>query len=625
MLCAGIFTFITSEAGAATFTWDNGSGDGFWTTATNWNPNTTPANDGTADIVFQSDQGNGTVTPWRGSAWSVNSYTINGTGANTTAYTFQGSGNLTIGAGGLSNTSNNWQTFNENVTIGASQTWTSNMVTKMNLNLDINGNTLNVNGTSSLILKTWNSGANIRGAGTVNVNGELVTENDNSSFTGTFNVNNGGKMTIGESDGLGTTAGGTTVASGGQLILDEVGYGNLVIGAESLSLGGSGHDSDGTGALRSMDGSNSISGAVSLTSGTTIGVDSGSLTLSGIVSGANSLTKVGSGSLILSGDNTYSGSTSISAGTLEIQHVDGMGDSGSATTTTVSSGTTLALNVAGTIDNENLSIAGTGVSSAGAIDHKGANSTTVSGTVTMTGDSTIDVSDSGGSLTLSGAISGAHNLTKTDSGTLVLSGTSANTASGDLNVSAGTVQLNKTAGTDAWAGDINLSGGTFQLGAANQVNDSSNLTITGGTFDANGNTDTMGTLTLNGDSIIDFGSGDFDLSFSDLAYTSGTVKVYNWTGTYNWEGIAGTSGSDTRLLFSGLGGYSANDYVSNIWFYSDNGSTLLGQQGRLIAANGGGYELVAVPEASTWLSLAGLFALGYLIRQRRKSTAATRI
>ncbi len=71
---------------------------------------------------------------------------------------------------------------------------------------------------------------------------------------------------------------------------------------------------------------------------------SGSLTISSAVSGAFALAKSGSGELILSGANTYSGDTTVSAGTLTLQSASALG-SGS---TLVLAGGTLKLNTAST-------------------------------------------------------------------------------------------------------------------------------------------------------------------------------------------------------------------------------------------------------------------------------------
>ena len=62
-----------------------------------------------------------------------------------------------------------------------------------------------------------------------------------------------------------------------------------------------------------------------------------SATISGEISGGFSVTKTGTGTLILTGANTYTGSTTVSAGTLQV----GNGTSGSiANTSSVNLSTT---------------------------------------------------------------------------------------------------------------------------------------------------------------------------------------------------------------------------------------------------------------------------------------------
>ena len=56
-----------------------------------------------------------------------------------------------------------------------------------------------------------------------------------------------------------------------------------------------------------------LANSITLTSG-----DSGDDTVSGVISGAGSFAKAGSGTLILSANNTYTGDTTISAGTLTV-------------------------------------------------------------------------------------------------------------------------------------------------------------------------------------------------------------------------------------------------------------------------------------------------------------------
>ena len=97
------------------------------------------------------------------------------------------------------------------------------------------------------------------------------------------------------------------------------------------------------GALRSISGANTYGGVITLVSNSSIGVDANSLGITqGITDGAStfSLTKVGAGTLTLSGANTYDGATTISNGTLAL------GGSGTVTTSptiSVASGATFDL------------------------------------------------------------------------------------------------------------------------------------------------------------------------------------------------------------------------------------------------------------------------------------------
>jgi autotransporter-associated beta strand protein len=123
-----------------------------------------------------------------------------------------------------------------------------------------------------------------------------------------------------------------------------------------------------------------------------------------IISGAPSsltVTKSGAGSWTLSGANTYTGATTISAGTLEISNATALGTS--AGTTTISANA--ALNISGGITvAEPITINGTGVSSGGAIKFTSGNNT-YSGAITLGSDSTI--TSSSGTQIISATIDGA--------------------------------------------------------------------------------------------------------------------------------------------------------------------------------------------------------------------------
>lgn len=127
-----------------------------------------------------------------------------------------------------------------------------------------------------------------------------------------------GVLNIRHNNALGTTAGSTMVNTGAAL---EV-QGDITVG-EAITL-------NGPSLLRSVSGANVWNGSINLagTSASNIQVDTGStLTLAGVVSGdpGENLVKVGDGTLILSGDNTYGGETHVNAGLLDLRHGNALG------------------------------------------------------------------------------------------------------------------------------------------------------------------------------------------------------------------------------------------------------------------------------------------------------------
>ena len=118
-------------------------------------------------------------------------------------------------------------------------------------------------------------------------------------------------------------------------------------------------------------------------------------------------TKLGGGTLFLSGSNSYSGATLVSEGVLRIANSLALGDV--AGTTTVSSGA--ALEVLGdiSVEGETLTLNGSGISSQGALRNISGNNS-FSGPILLGSD--VRIQSDSDRLTLSGGISGHGSVTR---------------------------------------------------------------------------------------------------------------------------------------------------------------------------------------------------------------------
>jgi autotransporter-associated beta strand protein len=218
-----------------------------------------------------------------------------------------------------------------------------------------------------------------QGSGTLTLSGT-------NTYTGTTTVN-AGTLAITNASALGTTAAGTIIASGATLDIR-----NISVGAEALTING--------GTLLTSTGTSSLSGTVALGGNSTVTVDGTELTLSGDISGSNALTKSGSGLLIVGGTNSYSGGTSINAGTLRAGSATAFG--GSAGAITVTDGAALDLNGQTLANTNALTINGTGISAAGALTNS-STAATYAGAITL--GSISSIGSTSGAITITGAIS----------------------------------------------------------------------------------------------------------------------------------------------------------------------------------------------------------------------------
>ncbi len=376
------------------------------------------------------------------------------------------------------------------------------------------GATLAFNRSDNIAQGTDFSSSAINGAGTlVKLGGGTLTLNAANGYTGTTDISNGA-VRVSNATGLGTTAGGTTVRSGAALEL----IGGISVGAEALTLNGTGLSS--SGSLRNISGDNSYGGSITLSSASSIVSDSGLLTLGGTIgnggaaldfggagnitssaaiSGAGNLNKSGAGTITLSGVNNYTGKTTISGGAIS-----------------VNADTRLGTAPGGFVADQ-LTLSGGGKLI-----------TTTGYTFGATRGITLGAGGGGVEVTASQylqnptaqIISGSGSLTKTGAGTLALQ--AANTYSGGTVISEGFVRLqassvltssNITSGA-LGVGNITINGGGL-LGSGGATLNATNITINGN-FAVNDGTSSLNGRVRLGANLIDLAGGTRTVSLGRL-------------------------------------------------------------------------------------------------------------
>jgi len=164
---------------------------------------------------------------------------------------------------------------------------------------------------------------------------------------------------------------------------------------------------------------------------------------------------------------------------------------------------------------------------------------------------------------------------------------------------------------------LDIQQGTLSQTYSNMIGDATNMRLSGGTWATNGNSETLGTLTLSATSTLDFGGGNSIINFansSGTAWTPGRILyLVNWSGTPYVGGGADQIYFGTNTL--GLTAAQAGQII----FVNPAGWT--GFFPGMLLANG---EFVPVPETSSIIGAIALLsaAVLYEIRRRRKAAQA---
>jgi fibronectin-binding autotransporter adhesin len=386
-------------------------------------------------------------------------------------------------------------------------------------------NQVNLINTQGLVLNYWDGAADARSNGLIGGGtGTWQAATGNDNWTGSDGTLNAGY----QADSLAIFAGtaGTVTVDGSK---GDVRISGMQFASDGYRIEGDAVTlATGLNSLRVGDGTDTGSAF--------------SATIASALTGDGTLDKTDLGTLVLTGENSYSGGTRVSAGTLQI------GDGG----------TTGSL--VGDVANEGVlafdrSDAGTFagvISGSGSFEQIGGGSTTLTGVNTYTGATTIR----SGTLALAGAGSIAASNAVVNDGAFDISasdaGTSITTLSGSGSLILGSKALTLTAPTTTFAGVIDGAAGTLNKAGAGT------WTLTGAGSQLNTLNVQAGTLAL---------AGSASLATQNTSVAAGATVSSGGT-------LTGTAGNDTLAL--------AGTLVGNVSF--------LGGDDRLQIADGANFS-----------------------------------
>ena len=374
--------------------------------------------------------------------------------------------------------------------------------------------------------------------------------------------------------GLNKTGAGTLILNGSNAYTQgtTLSAGTLSVGADA-NLGAASAGLDFEGGILQVTGTSFQSTARAITLGAPGGgfdiADAANVfTVSQALGGTGSLTKLGAGTLVLTGANTYSGGTTIGAGTLQGDATSLQGNIADNASLVFNQGTagTFAGAISGTgsltkIGSGTLTLSGANSYSGGTTIAAGALQGDASSLQGSIADNASLIFNQGANGTFNGTISGTGSLTKLGAGTLTLNG--ANSYSGGTTISAGALQGDTTSLQGNIADNASL---IFNQGTAGSfggvISGSGSVTKLGG-----GTLTLSGANTYSGGTTISAGALQGDTTSLQGNIADNASLIFNQGANGSFGGAISGTGSLTKLgagtlTLSGANTYSGGTTIS---------------------------------------------------------------
>ena len=435
-----------------------------------------------------------------------------------------------------------------------------------------------VNAATAFVLNAGDIQGSLVGTGALTKTGDgTVVLAGVNSYTGGTVVDAGilavtGAGTLGAEEGITSVNGGTL----------DLGTTTQVQTALNQSGGTIANGTVNVNAYNLTGGTLAVGGIVN--AGTAFTVAAG--TVDGTLTGTGALTKVGDGTVVLAGDNSYTGGTTILGGILALGNG---GETGSVLSDITNDGVLIVnhsngLTIEGVISGTGMFVqAGTGVTNLAAVNNYSGGTLitagTLAGTATSFGTGAIVnnatlIIDQTEDATFANTLGGIGSFVKT--GTSTVTFIAANTYTGGTTVEEGTLALAGSGTLGAPAGTTTVNGGVLDFGGTTQIQSALQQTggiVTGGTIKVHTYGLAGGTLaadaTVNAATGFEVAAGQIDGTLTGTgALTKTTDGVAVLTGTNSYTGgttiAAGTLALGNGGATGGVSGNIANNGVLTI-------------------------------------------------------------